>query len=363
MSEFQGRRIRWGIMGTGRVCNDFVQALKIVEGAEIAGVCSRSLERAQEFATRHGISRAYGSYEEIAADPELDIMYIGSLHTLHKEHAEMSLNNGKHCLVEKPFTCTYEDAEFLINLAQEKGLFIMEGLWTRFFPAVRKAAELIEEGILGPVVQVRADFGFDALGDNETPEGDMFNVETGGGGAFYVAPYPASLALLGFSGQGEPTAVRAAGLLGPTGIDTAATVALTWPGAGVAQLSYSLLGETDEECDIVGKKGRIRINTPFHCPTSLTVTVKNEGRGNVERETLEFPLPDEPPAIAASGGFNYPNSIGFSYEAAAVQQCLRAGRREAPECPHRDILLGMKIITETRSQLGVGESKGGAPSA
>jgi len=343
--------IRWGIMGTGRVCNDFVQALKTVECAIIEAVCSRSLEKAQKFASIHGISRALGSYEELANDPDVDVVYDGTLHIFHRRNAEMSLNAGKHCLVEKPFTCTIEDAEFLVNLAREKGKFIMEGIWTRFFPAVRTASDIIKMGGIGTVVSVQSEFCFHALSDNETPDGDMFKVEKGGGGAFYVGPYLASMACLGFSGQ-EPKDISTSGMIGSTGIDTMAGILMKYD-TGMATLVYSLLCESDEETTIIGTSGRIRIHTPYHCPSSITVTKKLPGRGNVEKETLEFPLPEVPDKIEASGGFVYPNSIGFAYEAAEVQRCIQEGLVESPHCTHQDTLTAIKVLCTARKQIGV----------
>jgi len=346
--------MKWGIMGTGRVCNDFVQALKATPGAKIQAVCSRTKVRAAEFAEKHGIPVSHGSYQELAEDPEVQVVYIGSLHPLHREHAEMCLMAGKHCLVEKPFTCTVDDAKFLVNLAKEKGLFIMEGMWTRFFPAVKKAREIVNSGAIGKVTMVNTEFCFDAISDNDAyPDSDMYSVPKGGGGAWYVGPYVVSAATMAFNGE-KPTVISAAGLVDDkTGVDLSAACCLQFGAKGLATLNYSLQAESLEETRIVGNTGRITINAPSHCPEAITVTKKLEGRGNVSSEVMEFPLPELPECITSSGGFVYPNSMGFMYEAMAVQDYIRKGVTESPEYTHEEMITGMEILCRIRDQVGV----------
>lgn len=178
--------------------NDFVQALKLIPSAMVAAVSARSLESAQKFAERHGVSKYYGSYEEMLTDDEIEIVYVGNVHSYRRSIGEKCLLANKHVLLEKPFACNATDAEYLISLAKEKKLFIMEGMWTRFFPAVEKARRLVlgdknngQPGVIGEVVSVISDFNFNAsdnVGD-PYPTSIFYNHKEGGGASLFVAPY------------------------------------------------------------------------------------------------------------------------------------------------------------------------------
>ncbi|CAM9745065.1 unnamed protein product, partial [Heterosigma akashiwo] len=340
-------------MGSGRVCHDFVQAMKIVEGAKVVAVCSRSLLKANEFANLHRIPRAYGSYEELARDPEIDVIYVGSLHTFHLYHASLALKHGKHCLCEKPLACNVNDARFLLGLARRNDLFIMEGMWTRFFPAVQMAKNYLEGGRLGNVVAVHSDFGFHYSDCYDYPQSDIFRPEMAGGALLNHGVYPLSMAPFAFRSQGS-TKISATGIVDDfTKVDMCGSVNIQYGSAGIAVLTYNLMAETDEETSIIGTTGRLRLNSPGHCPTSITIIQKGSVRGQTITETFEFPLPQETPEIIKSGGFNYPNSIGFSYEAQAVVDCINAGRLECLDYPHKDMLQVMGMCAEIQKQIKI----------
>jgi len=152
-------RVGWGFLGCGRIASDFVNALKSVNGAELTACAARSEASAQHFGTTHGVGAAYGSYEALAADPSVDVVYVSTLHHLHKQHALMCLQARKHVLVEKPIALTLQDANELVEEAARAGVFLMEGVWTRFFPAVRKAKALLRADAIGSVKAVYSDFG------------------------------------------------------------------------------------------------------------------------------------------------------------------------------------------------------------
>ena len=162
--------LNWGFIGCGRVSHDYVQALKHLPSQNVvACATSNSVERAQQFATKHSITKSYGTYEELLADTNVQIVYIGNIHSFRRTIVEQCINASKHVLVEKPFACTVPDAEYLINLAKSKGtIFLMEGMWTRFFPAVEKARQLcIDTKQLGEIVNVSSDFNFNAADSEE----------------------------------------------------------------------------------------------------------------------------------------------------------------------------------------------------
>jgi dihydrodiol dehydrogenase / D-xylose 1-dehydrogenase (NADP) len=272
----------------------------------------------------------------------------------------------------------------LINLAKEKNLFLMEGMWTRFFPAVTQARRLVcgsgeggDKGILGQVVSVHSDFNFKASDHEVYPTSFVYNHKLGGGSSLLVAPYPVAAATLFFKGE-MPDRIQAAGQVDKeTGVDLQAAVALSFPptgtvapavddsikdemtpklpGAGVATLLFGMLGESEEETIILGTKGRLTIENPSHCPTKLRLVPKDDGHRAVaaEMSLFEYTLPADTKEIIDAGGYFYPNSAGFAYEAAAVARCIAAGKTEAPQFNLSETLVSIKIIDELRSQLGV----------
>lgn len=309
------------------------------------------------------------------ADPEIEVVYVGNVHSFRRATGEKCLLAGKHVVLEKPFACCVEDGEYLIALAKERDLFIMEGMWTRFFPAVQKARDLAlgSEKKLGEIATVFSDFNFNAADSEEYPTSFVYNRKLGGGANLLVGPYPIAAAALFFDGR-MPETIQVAGQVDQkTGVELQAAVVLSFsptgtvqptmgtgntypklPGAGVASLSYGFLCETPEETTIVGSKGRMKIESPGHCPTKLSVETKGQGRGQVgENLAFEYPLPEDTKEIIESGGYFYPNSAGFCYEAAAVARCIASGKREAPQYTLEETMLNLKVVDEIRNQLGV----------
>ena len=254
-------------------------------------------------------------------------------------------------------------------------------MWTRFFPAVEKARHLVlgndhgEKGILGSVSFVASDFNFNASDSEEYPTSFMYNRKLGGGASLLIGPYPIAAATLFFPGS-TPDNIKVTGQVDPTtGVDLQAAIALSFPatsdvqpavdktnteentpklpGSGVATLSYGLLCESEEVTTVVGTKGRLTIQTPGHCPTKITVRLKADGRGQAaEVNEYNFPLPENTPEIEKAGGFFYPNSQGFCYEAAAVARCIAGGKTEAPQYTLAETLVQAQIIDQVREQLG-----------
>ena len=198
------KKIKWGILGPGRIAHQFVQSLKCINDAEITAVGSRSIERAAEFAKEHGISRSYSSYADLAADPDIDIVYVATLHPAHFECSMLCLKAGKAVLCEKPFTLNATETKTLIKTARAAKLFLMEAMWMRYLPAIVKLRELLTENAVGEIRMVKADFG------NRTPwepQGRLLNPELGGGALLDVGIYPVSFAamILGANPTIHPT--------------------------------------------------------------------------------------------------------------------------------------------------------------
>lgn len=354
------RGVKWGFLGCGRIASDFTNALRSVPGAVRAACAARSLQAAEKFAETHGLARAHASYDDLVADPDVEVVYVSTIHHLHKEHALLCLRAGKHVLVEKPLALTRSDAEELVREAGSRGLFLMEGMWTRFFPAVRKARDLIGSGEIGEIKTVLSDFGF-VVDPQSRPY--MMHKETGGGGLMEIGCYPIQAALMAFGSSMELSVVATGHTRG--GIDLAGSIAMSGPNGCTAALSYTMHAQTPEETLIIGDRGYIRLHAAAHCPTRITLT-RIDGRSSTREELFEFALPLPHPAAALGPGdvsasgcaepydmFHYPNSVGMQYEAEAVTQCIRRGERESREFTQAESLRGLEVSDEVRRQLGV----------
>ena len=378
--------LNWGIIGCGRVSHDFCLAVRNhVPTAKLVACATANNDdpnRSQEFATKHGIGVAYTNYQDLVNNSLVDIIYVGNVHAFRRETGEMCLNAGKHVLLEKPFTCTVEDAEYLITLAKDKNLFLQEGMWTRFFPAVEQARQIVSQGIIGNVVNVITDFHFNAADSEIYPSSFVYQRKLGGGASLLVAPYPVAHALL-FMGSRMPSQIHVVGQVDTdrTGVDLQAAMTLGFDeipesttdtnsnlangdtnsphirGTGVATVSYGMLGESEEITTVVGTKGRLTIHSPCHCPTKLTVTVKAFGRGQAT-ETIHYnyPLPkvlENRDITNKPMDYFYPNSACFCYEAAAIARCVASGKHCCPQYTLEETMIVQQILKEARWQLGV----------
>lgn len=344
--------LRWGIAGCGKISADFATALLRTEGAQVVAVASSSASpRAASFAadisSRGGtVVDHCASYAELAARDDIDVFYIGNLNTQHFETAMTCIKAGKNVVVEKPIGVSGKEADSLARAAQEKGVFLMEGLWTRFLPAVVKARAIIEAGEIGDIVAVHADFGFRC---DDAPESRMFSPSLAGGGLNDIGIYPIAFASMAYGGE-MPTLIKAVGSKHPTtGVDTSAGITALYgdtkaPGLGV--ITYNLRGHTPEEVVIVGTQARLIIKSPAHIATKLVVT-RPEGREGASEESFELPLP-EPDADFT---YNYPGSEGFQYQIEEVQRCILAGLKECPKYTHKEMINIAKTMDEVREQL------------
>jgi len=250
-------------------------------------------------------------------------------------------------------------------------------MWTRFFPAVEQARRLVnDEKKIGDICQVFSDFNFNAADSEDYPKSFVYNHNLGGGASFLVAPYPLAAATLFFPGQ-TPESIKSVGQIDQaTGVDLQGAMVVSFPptsdvapalddsnteentpklpGAGVATLSYGMLCESAEETVVIGTKGRLTIRSPGHCPTNLSLTLKGEGRGAAASTVeYEYQLPPDTEEIIAAGGYFYPNSAGFAYEAAAAARCIAAGKTEPPQYTLAETLVTSTMVDAIRSELGV----------
>jgi predicted dehydrogenase len=320
------QKVRWGILGPGGIATQFAKDLSLVPGAERAAVGSRSAEKAGAFAEGFGFARAHGSYAELAADPDVDVVYVATPHAQHLDAALLCIEGGKSVLVEKPITLDLSSAAQLVQAAHLHEVFLMEAMWMRLNPAIRKVAELIEEGAIGWVSAIHADFGLQGPFE---PEHRLRNPKLGGGALLDLGVYPIHLAHLI---MGTPASVQAWAHLTPEGVDENTGVLLGWAAGAVAALTCSINGNSRTAASITGTDGRIDLPSGFFMPREFVLN--RPGRAP---ETFELPF---------DGG-------GYQFEAAEVQRCLLAGELESPLMPHATTLEIMGLLDTIRDEIGV----------
>jgi predicted dehydrogenase len=317
---------RWGIIGPGNIAKKFATGLTALPDAELVAVGSRTQAGADAFGELFAVPHRHASYEALAYDPQVDAVYIATPHSLHRENSLLCLEAGKAVLCEKPFTINAAEAETVINLARQKGLFLMEAMWTRYIPLIVKVRELLAEGVIGDVRMLSADFGF---GSRFNPRSRLYDPNLGGGALLDVGVYPVSLASMIF---GSPARITSMAHLGPSNVDEQAAIVLGYEGGELAVLSTSIQTTTPQEAVLMGTAGRIKIHYPWWVPTRLTLS-----QGGQPDEVIEIPF----------------TGNGFNYEAAEVAHCLQAGKPESEIMPLDETLSIMETMDEARAQWGL----------
>ncbi len=317
--------LRWGILAPGRISRQFCQGVQKLPDAEVVAVGSRSQERADTFGTEFNIPARYGTYEALVADPNVDAVYIASPHPQHREHCLLAINASKAVLCEKPFTVNAKEAEEVIQAARAAGVFLMEAMKTRFFPAMYKVRELLAEGAIGEPRLLQADFGF-RTGFN--PEGRLFAPELAGGALLDVGVYCVSLASMVFGG--EPERVTGMATLGETSVDEQSAMVLGYSGGQLAILSTAIRTSTMNEATIFGTEGWLRLPKSAWGPRAYILSRDN---GQVTEVPTE--------------------GNGFDYEADEVHRCLRAGRLESDIMPLDETLSIMRTLDKIRAGWGL----------
>jgi predicted dehydrogenase len=325
--------VRWGVVGPGRIAARVVRDFAHVPAAEVVAVASRSAERAQVFAAAHGIGRAHGSYRAIVEDDDVDVLYIATPHPQHRAVALAALKAGKALLVEKSFTVTPAATREIAAAAADAGVFVMEGMWTRFQPAIVRLRELLADGAIGEVRSVQGELGVHASTD---PLDRFYNPELGGGALFDLTVYPVSFAQMVL---GTPDTVVAHGALAGNGVDVDETVLLGWADGRTASLFTSLRCPSPGQLRVFGTGGWIDVLPRFHHPD--TIVLHRAGR---EPEEITAP---------ATGG-------GFTHELQEVTDGVLAGRTESAVMPLADTIAVQDALGAIADQLGMVPQEGPA---
>ncbi len=322
MQEF-----KWGIIGCGGIARKFVSSLKALNQGTLAAAAASSPERAKAFAEETGAETSYGSYAELIADPNIDIIYIATTHNFHHKNLIQCLTAGKSVLCEKPLTVNAAQAAEAIQLARQNGCFLMEGMWTRFLPAIQKAKALLQEGVIGDLLSVKADLSFRGP---EDPQHRLLNRELAGGALLDVGVY--SLSLAAFMTERQPVGIQSHAAIGPTGVDDRSFYLLDYGDGITGHLSSGVTADLPVEAYISGSKGFIKIYE-FLWSQKIELHVTGE-----EPQTLEFPfVPAE----------------GFQFEIAHVMECVKKGLKESPVMPLDETLSIIKTMDTMRADWGL----------
>ena len=321
------RRIRWGVLATGKIAHSFAADLALTPGAELTAVGSRRLETAQQFATTFGAARAYDSYEQVAADPDVDVVYVATPHALHADNVRSCFAHGKAVLCEKALTLNADDSAALVKEARQSGVFFMEAMWMRCNPTIRAVQDLVASGAIGDVSAVSADFGFVP---DRSPEHRLFNPALGASALLDIGIYPLTFASLFL---GEPAAIASRGTLSDRGIDLACASVLSYADGAQATVSCTMLATTPSRASVSGTLGNIELPRRFHCPSEYTVTTTT---GEAEAQTFTADVLGN----------------GYVHEIDEVHRCLREGLTESPLVPLDDTVSLMRQMDLIRRQIG-----------
>ncbi|HTK18172.1 MAG TPA: Gfo/Idh/MocA family oxidoreductase [Mucilaginibacter sp.] len=323
------KNIRWGILGAGRIARKFASDLKLAENCELIAIGSRSKKSADDFSNEFPVQYCHYSYEELAQNPEVDVIYIATPHNLHYENTLLCLQHNKAVLCEKPFAMNSKQTIEMISLAKEKKVFLMEALWTKFHPHYIKTLEIIQQGLLGEIKSVLVNFGFKPV---PPVPARLFNPELGGGTVMDIGIYNVFIAM---SVLGRPDHIEATMTPASTGVDEQCAILFRYKNGAIAQLFSTFSSNLETEADISGTEGRIRLTSRFYEPSA----------------TIEFykGRPDSKEIIPV----HKEEGFGYQYEARHVNDCLRSGLIESNVVSFADTILMMETLDKIRKIAGI----------
>lgn len=318
--------LRWGILATGGIAHSFASDLRVAE-RNIVAVGSRRAEASQVFAAEFDIPHPHASYEDLVADPDVDIVYIATPHPFHAENAILALEHGKHVLVEKPFALNAAEAAAVREVARARGLLAMEAMWSRYLPHMVRIREIVAAGTLGEIRSVFADHTQRISAD---PSHRLNALELGGGALLDLGIYPVSFA---WDILGEPATVTARARLADTGADAEVATIFTHASGAVSTSLSSSRAAGPNTAHIVGTEARIDIDRTWYAPTSFRV-------------------------IAPDGAIveDYVTDIagkGMQFQALAAEQVIAAGGTDSPLLGIDETVAIMATLDEVRRQIGV----------
>ena len=323
-----GRTYNWAILGCGKIARKFCNDLKLLPNACLYATASRDLIRAKEFAGEFGFEKAYGSYQEMVTDPKVDIVYIATPHSFHKEHAMLCLNHKKAVLCEKAFAINSREVKEMIECARKNKTFLMEAFWTRFQPSFQKALGIVQSGELGKLRMVRSDFAFNSPKD---PLKRLYNMDLGGGSLLDIGIYPVFAALITL---GKPVQIKTLADFSATGIEETILMNFKYPGGEMASLVSSFASYSSVQTEFWCEHGYLRLNKRWFTPTQVIVWKEGEQQ---EQILVSEPVTGQ----------------GYHLEADHVMECLDAGKTESDLMPLNFSLDLMELLDQVRHDAGI----------
>lgn len=314
------KKYKWGILAPGKMSAKFTRGLKLLDNVELYAVGSRNINRAEQFAGEFGFEKAYGSYEELASDSQVDVIYVASPHSYHHDHTMLCLKNRKAVLVEKAFALNSREANEMIDEAARQKVFLMEALWPQFQPIYRKTREILDSGETGKVIQMNSRFGFQAPFN---PTDRKYSLELGGGSLLDIGIYTVIDALWF---MGVPDDVTARATFSETGSEDSISMIFSYNDKRMATLYSSFLTAAGIGSDLLCEKGNLLFSRGRDMSQRLTVAIN--GKDNVEYSLM-------------------PDGMGYHFEAMEVMKCLDEGKLESDIVPHsftRDLMATLDRI-------------------
>jgi predicted dehydrogenase len=318
-------KFNWGILGTGGIARAFAQDLNLIQGHTIGAVGSRTLENAQKFSATFG-GTAYGSYEELVTDPTIDAIYVATPHPAHHDNVVMALDAGKPVLCEKPFSVNAREAQSMVDAAARNGVALMEAMWARFLPHYGKVREIVESGVLGPILSIHADHG-QRLADKGISR--LVEPDLAGGALLDLGIYPVSFAHMIL---GTPSHITSDSVMTEKGVDAQTSMILTYEGGAQAVLTTTMIEQTPCRAVVAGLNGWLEIDRTFYNPAAMRV-ILNDG------STTEYP--------------NTYKGHGLREQAEVFKQLVLTGKLESEILTWKDTVDIMKTLDAVREQIGL----------
>lgn len=317
--------MRMGILGAGSIAHKMAATVSRMEGTEVFAVASRSLEKAKEFGHKYQIPKAYGSYEEMAEDPSVDLIYIATPHSHHYEHVKLCLEHNKHVLCEKAFMIDSVQAKDVVRIAKEKELLLAEAIWTRYMPSRALIREAVDSGIIGEATSLTANLGY-VIKDKER----LVKPELGGGALLDLGVYPINFALMVFGEDYEEVSAEA--VLSDQGVDLQNSITLKWRDGRMAVLHSNMQAITDRRGIVYGDKGFLVVENINNCET---IGVYDLDRNLVK----QYEIPEQ--------------ITGYEYEVESCRNAIEKGAIECKEMPLADSIAVMELLDRIRGILGI----------
>lgn len=318
-------KIGWGILGLGNIAEKFAQDLALVNTGKLVSISSRSKTKAQDFAAKHNVKNSYNNAEDLFNCADVDVVYIATPHTLHKELSVMAMNSGKHVLCEKPMGVNATQVQKMIEASVKNNVFLMEALWSRFLPSIQKVKQIVEAKELGEISYIKSDFAFYGL--DRAEESRLLNPNLAGGSLLDIGIYPVFLAYLLL---GKPNEILATANFYKTGVEKQVSIIFKYDKAQ-AHLYSALTANTETSSEIVGDKGLLKLETRWHEAEGYYI--------EKSREKENFKTPKL--------------GVGYTYEIEEVHKCITNNQIESKLWSHQNSLDLIQLLDQIREKTNI----------